>query len=97
VDKLISQHFNNENSLLPLQECFSDKFPEIVNIPVTAAEVLSSVLSLKNKTSCGYDGLSNKIIKLCGKQITKPLTYIYNQSLNSGICPDRLKYANINF
>jgi hypothetical protein len=23
------------------------------------------------------------------------LTYIYNLSLNSGICPDRLKYANI--
>jgi Notch-like protein len=39
--------------------------------------------------------LSNKIIKLCGEQIAKPLAYIYNWSLNSGICPDRLKYANI--
>jgi hypothetical protein len=39
--------------------------------------------------------LSNKIIKLCGEQITKPLAYIYNLSLNSGICVDRLKYANI--
>ena len=39
--------------------------------------------------------MSNKIIKLCGDQITKPVTYIYNLSLNSGICPDRLKYANI--
>jgi hypothetical protein len=79
----------------PTSRGLSDKFPEIVNIPITAAEVLSSILSLKNKTPCGYDGLSNKIITLCGEQITKPLAYIYNQSLHSGICPDQLKYANI--
>jgi Notch-like protein len=39
--------------------------------------------------------LSNKVIKSCGEQIAKPLAHIYNHSLNSGICPDRLKYANI--
>ena len=27
--------------------------------------------------------------------MSKPLTYIYNLSLNSGTCPDRLKYDNI--
>jgi hypothetical protein len=43
VDKLISRHFNNENCLLPLREGFSDNFPEIVNIPITAAEILSSI------------------------------------------------------
>ena len=49
---------------------------------------------MKNKTSCGYDGLSNKILNLCGSQISKPFTYIYNKLL-SGICPDCLKYAII--
>jgi hypothetical protein len=39
--------------------------------------------------------VSNKIIKLYGDQIIKPLTYIYNLSVSSGICPDRLKYENI--
>ena len=39
--------------------------------------------------------MSNKIIKLCGVQIVKPLTHIYNLSLTTGIYPDRLKYANI--
>ena len=42
-----------------------------------------------------YDGLSNKILKLCGSQISKPLTYIYNKSVTSGICPACLKYAII--
>jgi hypothetical protein len=39
-----------------------------------------------------YDGLSNKILKLCDSQIPKHLTHIYNKSLTAGICPDLLKY-----
>ena len=46
----------------------------------------------KNKTSCGYDGLSNKILKLCGSQISKHLTHIHNISLTAGICQDLLTY-----
>jgi hypothetical protein len=62
---------------LPLsRECSAANISDIVNIPVTKAEVLSTINSLKNKTSCGYDGVSNKIVKLCGEQIVKPLTSI---------------------
>jgi hypothetical protein len=32
---------------------------------------------------------------LCGEQIVKPLTHIYDLSVSSGIYPDRLKYTNI--
>jgi hypothetical protein len=64
----------NEGAQFSVRKNLFDKFPEIVNIPVASAEVLSSIFSLKNKTSCRYDGLSNKIIKLRGEQITKPLT-----------------------
>jgi len=39
------------------------------------------------------DGLSNKILKLCSSQISKPITYIFNKSLICGICPHRLQYA----
>ena len=47
------------------------------------------------KLQCGYDGLSKKILKLCGSQISKLITYIYNNSLNCGICPNHPKYAII--
>jgi hypothetical protein len=94
VDKFITQYPKNESAILSLREAFPCDFPQIVNIPITATEVICSISSLKNKNSCGYDGLSNKILKLCD-QISKPLAYIYNLSLNSGICPGRLKYANI--
>jgi len=43
----------------------------------------------------GYGGLSNKILKLYNSQISKPITYIYNNLLTFGICPKQLKYAFI--
>ena len=39
---------------------------------------------MDNKSSSGYDGLSNKIIK---NEISKPLTLIINQMIISGILP----------
>ena len=60
---------------------------------VTETKVIRTISSLKNKTLCGYDGLSNKILKLCGNQISKPITCIYNKSPTCGICPDCLKYG----
>jgi hypothetical protein len=59
------------------------------------AEVICPIFSLRNKNYCGYNELSNKILKLCGQHVFEPLTYIYNLSLNSGIYQDQLKYANI--
>jgi hypothetical protein len=95
VDELITQDSNSKLALSSLRESFPHEFPQITNIPITEAEFISTISSLKNKTSCSYDGLSNKILKLHGSHISKPLTYIFNISLTSGICPDCLKYAII--
>ena len=51
---------------------------------------------MDNKSSSGYDGLSNKIIKTIKKnEISKPLTLIINQMIDSGIFPESLKIAKI--
>jgi len=47
----------------------------------------------KNKNSTGYDGISNKLIKITSSFISSTLTHICNKSLSSGIFPDRMKYA----
>jgi len=78
--------------MFSLRESFPYEFPQIINMPITGTKVICTIYSLKNKTSCIYDGLSNTILKLCGNQISKPITSIYNKSLTC-ICPDRLKYA----
>lgn len=35
-------------------------------VPNADAEVLCTIMSLKNKHSTGYDGISKRILKLCG-------------------------------
>jgi len=64
-------------------------------IPVTEVEVFDIIKSLKHKNSLGYDGISNNILKHCVNEISKPMTFILNYSLMTGVFPDRLKYAII--
>jgi len=62
-------------------------------IPVSEAEVNSIIKSLNPKNTAGYDGISRKILKQCAHLISKPLTYICNSSLTTGIFPERCKFA----
>ena len=55
-------------------------------------DILKIINKMDNKCSSGYDMFSNKIIK---NEISKPLTLIINQMLESGIFPDSLKIARI--
>jgi len=43
----------------------------MVIIPITEVELVSTFSSFSSKNSPGYDGISNKIIKLCSKHISK--------------------------
>ena len=51
--------------------------------------------SLKPNASSGQDEISNNLLKKIEPIITKPLTFIINQSLKTGIYPDKLKIAKI--
>ena len=51
--------------------------------------------SLASKDSEGIDGISSKFLKLIATQISKPLSYVINQSLYSGIFPASLKIAKV--
>jgi hypothetical protein len=62
-------------------------------IPVTEGEIQSIIHFKKAKDSSGYDGISTRLIKMCNSLISKPLSYICNKSILSGVFPDRLKYA----
>ena len=51
--------------------------------------------NLKPKPSCGYDGISTKLLKTCKLEICKSVTLIINQTLSTGILPDSLKVAKV--
>ena len=45
---------------------------QMKTIPVSEAEVINIIQSLKPKNTAGYDGISSKILKQCAHIISKP-------------------------
>ena len=62
---------------------------------ITEEETITIIDKMENKSSSGYDGISNKMLKYIKKEISKPLTLIINQMLDSGIFPSGLKISKI--
>jgi hypothetical protein len=94
----IAENLNNklidvDKALQSLKKSYPEKTSEMKVIPVTEIEVIKIIQSFKNKISLGYDGISINILKHCVKEINKPLTFIRNLSLATGVYPDRLKFA----
>jgi hypothetical protein len=50
---------------------------------------------LKEKYSCGYDGISTNILKLSLQYISPPFAYICNRMISTGTFPTRLKFSEI--
>ena len=63
--------------------------------PIGTIEVENIIHNLEPKKSSGHDGISNKLIKQLSKSISYPLTLIFNQSLQTGVFPTIMKYADI--
>ena len=104
----IANHFNNffvnigtilSNIIEPCQGTQPTDFLQkqasqsIYMYPVTEKEVTEIVSGCKSKTSYGHDEISMKTFKHVIKQIVRPLTYIFNRSLITGIFPNDMKTA----
>ena len=64
-------------------------------IPIRPDEIKQQITKLPNKSSSGYDGISNKLLKLLSNSIAYPLSIIFNQSILTGIYPDKMKLAEV--
>jgi len=51
---------------------------------------------MKPKSSCGFDGISSKLLKFSIDALVEPLVIIINQTLLTGTFPDKLKIAKVN-
>jgi hypothetical protein len=63
--------------------------------PATEEEVLQIAKKLKMKSSAGYDEIPDMIVKQCIHTVKKPLTFIINLSLSSGIFLNQTKIAKV--
>ena len=62
---------------------------------ISTTDVDKIVKNLVSKNSSGHDGISARFLKRILETVTLPLTHIINQSLCTGIFPDRLKIAKV--
>ena len=62
---------------------------------LTVNELKDAFFSLKLNKSPGYDEISFNVIKTYFGSLHKPLLHIFNQFLQSGISPDKLKTARV--
>lgn len=62
---------------------------------ITNDTTLSIIAKLKASHSCGHDTITNNIMKLIKHEISDCITLIVNQSITTGVYPDRLKLAKI--
>ena len=70
----------NVNSAMSyLNKYFTEAFPTMNLLPVTEPEIISIINNLKLTYSSGYDGITNKILKLSSQLISKPMAYIINK------------------
>ena len=63
--------------------------------PITKDHIRNIIKELNSKSNYGFDGISSKLLKQLEQILIDPLTHIMNQSLISGIFPDKLKSAKI--
>ena len=101
ADNFISNKFSKtettktNDSMRYLQQNIKRCPSQIKLYNTTTYEINKIINSQKNKTSHGYDGISDKILKACAPFIISPLTYIFNKVLLTGVFPDQLKYSEV--
>ena len=63
--------------------------------PTSEGEICKIISKMEPKTSCGYDGVSNALLKSLVPVIKGPLCTIFNKLLNQGVFPNLMKLAKI--
>ena len=64
-------------------------------MPTTDAEILNIVSNFSCKNSEDVNGMSMKVLKYVICSIIKPIVYISNLSLSTGVFPENLKIAKV--
>jgi hypothetical protein len=79
-----------------LKDAILCKLHFIKTVTSSEVEIKSIILSLKSKSSSGYDEITSKILKVFVTLISLPLRHIYNHSLYTGVFPGHLKISIVN-
>jgi hypothetical protein len=65
-------------------------------VTVTEQEVYKTIKRLKSKFSSGWDEIPSVVVRPAASYIAKPITHIINNSIRTGVFPNKLKFALVN-
>ena len=71
------------------------KIAKEVYVDDNLSYLLKLILSLEDKKSCGYDLISNKVLKSTCNTIAPYITRLFNNCIERGIFPDCFKIAQV--
>ena len=74
----------------PVSEC-----PKMANIDFSPRIVLDILKGIKNSSSPGPDGISQRVLKETAEEVSLPLSLIFQKSMKCGVVPMDWKEANV--
>ena len=100
---LLNEYFANQatidiqdtNKLPQINTNDVTSVPALAQIVTSEREVLQILNSLDANKSTGPDEIPVKLLKLSAHLIAKPLSDLFNKSLDSGVYPSKFKEANV--
>ncbi len=69
--------------------------PPPTSITITEKAVREKIQNLKTDSAAGPDEIGPKLLQELESVVTKPLTWIFRESINSGVVPAEWRSANV--
>ena len=64
-------------------------------VDIDSKKILKLIQGLNSTKAHGHDGLSIRMLKLCGSSLIKPLSLLFNNCLRDGVFPNDWKKSNV--
>ena len=82
------------NSTLPSIQTF-EASNRLSTVDIVSKKILKLIQGLNSDKAHGHDGISIRMLKLCGPSVIKPLSLLFTNSLRDGVFPNDWKKANV--
>ena len=84
-----------DSALPPNQDYVTDAILGNVNLIDLNKKILDIIRGLNVNKAHGHDGISIRMLKICGESISEPLTKIFKNCLSTGYFPQSWKRGNV--
>ena len=91
-----ARNITEEHGNSSYRDCLTDRIDsQFIFRTIDNNYTIQIIKNIKTSRSIRHDGISSELLKLIDNDISACITLIINQSIKSGIFPDRLKIAKV--